>query len=68
MTHITFTSGQIIDIMDALRSKAVSAINAGDDHLTAYYGDMIMQFETVFIKLNELPGELREANLVLAMN
>jgi hypothetical protein len=68
MTQLSLTSGQILDIMESLRCKLISALNIGDEHLATYYENMIKQFEDVYDKLQELPGEKREAHLILAMN
>jgi hypothetical protein len=68
MTQLNLTSGQILDIMEALRHKLINALNNEDEHLAVYYDNMIKQFEDVYDKLQELPGEKREAHLILAMN
>lgn len=68
MTSISFTSGEILDIIQALSDKGSAAEDAGDYHLSAYYLHIVQQFEEVVYKLNDLPGENRVANLVLAMN
>jgi hypothetical protein len=67
MTHISFTSGEIFDIISALADKANKAEENGEHMLFAYFLNMIQQFEQVTDKLNELPGEMRVANLVLAV-
>jgi hypothetical protein len=51
-----------------MRLKLISALNNEDEHLAVYYDNMIKQFETVYEKLQELPGEKREAHLIMAMN
>jgi hypothetical protein len=68
MVHISFTSGEVLDIMSALHSKATDAELIGEHHLAAYYLNMIQQFEMIYDKLQELPGECRVANLILAQN
>jgi hypothetical protein len=65
MTQLNLTSGQILDIIVCIRLKL---LNIEDEHLAAYYENMIEQFEDVYEKLQELPGEKREAHLILAMN
>ena len=67
MTQISFTSGEIFDIISAIAAKCESAEESGDHHLSSYYLDMVQQFERVIDKLNELPGEKRVAHLVMAM-
>jgi hypothetical protein len=67
MTQISLTSGEILDIMSALHSKVKDAEFVEEHNLASYYLNMIQQFETVFHKLEELPGEQRVANLILAM-
>jgi hypothetical protein len=68
MTHISFTSGEILDIISALEDKAEIAEEKGQFQLANYYFNMIQQFEKISEKMDQLPGENRVANLVLAMN
>lgn len=68
MTHISFTSGEILDIISALEDKAEIAEEKSQFQLANYYFNMIQQFEKISEKMNQLPGENRVANLVLAMN
>jgi|688.fasta_scaffold253644_3 hypothetical protein len=65
MTQITLTSGEILDIISVLCDKE-QAVYDNDPHLSAYYLNMVQQFEAVYNKLQELPGEKRVANLILA--
>lgn len=65
MTSISFTSGEILDIISALCDKEQDVYDE-NPHLSAYYLNMIQQFENVFHKLEELPGEKRVAQLILA--
>lgn len=67
MTHISFTSGEVFDIISALHEKEISSAKSGDHHLAAYYLEMIQQFESISDKLSELPGEKKVANLVMAL-
>lgn len=67
MTHISFTSGEIMDIIDALSVKGSAAEDAGEHQLSAYYLHMVQQFEEITYKLQELPGEQRVANLVMTL-
>jgi hypothetical protein len=66
MTSISLTSGEILDIITVLSDKE-QAIYEKNPHLSAYYLSILQQFETVFHKLEELPGEQRVANLIMAM-
>ena len=65
MTTISFTSGQIMDIISALEEKEDKIYGAGDKHLAAYYMNMGAQFERVYDRLQNLTPENRVANLVL---
>lgn len=65
MTQISLTSGEIMDIVSILCSKE-QAVYDKDPLLSAYYLRMVQQFEDVYHKLQELPGEKRVANLILA--
>ena len=67
MVHLSFTSGEILDIIFALEDKCSAAEEREDYYLSAYYLNIIQQFEQVSHKLNELPGEERVANLVMAL-
>lgn len=68
MTHISLTSGEILDIITALSDKCEAAYDHENDHLAAYFMNMIQQFEEIVEKLKDFPGENRVANLVLAVN
>ena len=68
MTHISFTSGEIMDIISALEDRAEKAEETGRFHLASYYYDIIQQFDIVEEKLKDFPGENKVANLVLAVN
>ena len=68
MTNISLTSGEIFDIISALADRYQDAEDRGDHQLCAYFLNMVQQFEMVTEKLNDLPGEQRVANLVLAVN
>jgi hypothetical protein len=65
MTQISLASGEILDIISVLSDKE-QAVYDNDPHLSAYYLNMVQQFEAVYNKLQELPGEKRVANLILA--
>ena len=67
MTSISLTSGELMDIISALEVMENRADYNNDAHLASYYLNILQQFEGVVNKLQELPGEKRVANLVLAM-
>jgi hypothetical protein len=62
MTQISLASGEILDIISVLCDKEPAVY----PHLSAYYLKIAQQFEDVYNKLQELPGEKRVANLILA--
>ena len=64
MTNISFTSGQILDIIDALEERENALYDANNKHLAAYYMNMVSQFQRVYDHLQHLPGEEKIANLV----
>jgi hypothetical protein len=66
MTSISLTSGELMDVISSLCDKEQALYDAENHHLAAYYLSIIQQFETIVEKLEELPGENRVANLVLA--
>ena len=68
MTSISFTSGQLLDIISALAEKENSIYSAGDKHLAAYYMNLGNQFQRVYDKLQCIVPENRTAELVLAAN
>jgi hypothetical protein len=63
MTQISLTSGEILDIISVLCDKEQAVY---EHHLSAYYLKIIQQFEDVYNKLQDFPGEKRVANLILA--
>jgi hypothetical protein len=65
MTSISLTSGEILDLISTLSDKEQSVYDQ-DPHLSAYYLNILQQFENVYHKLQELPGEKRVATLVLS--
>ena len=68
MTSISFTSGELLDIISALEEKENALYLAENYQLSAYYMNLGCQFQKLLGKLQELPGEHRVANLVLAVN
>lgn len=68
MTSISFTSGELLDIISALEDKAEVLEESAQFTLTNYYYNIIQQFELVHEKLQDFVPEDRVANLVLASN
>jgi hypothetical protein len=68
MTSISFTSGEILDIISALEEKENALYDADDKHLAAYYMNLGNQFQRVYDKLQDFVPENRVAHLVLAAN
>lgn len=68
MTSISFTSGELLDIVSALEVKLNQAEIEGNSHLAMYYFTIQNQFQRVYDKLQEFVPENRVANLVLAVN
>ena len=68
MTSISFTSGELLDIISALEIKLSLAETAGDSHLAMYYFEMQNQFQRIYDKLQDFVPENRVAHLVLAAN
>ena len=68
MTSISFTSGELLDIISALEEKENALYLAEDYHLSAYYMNLGVQFQKVYDKLQEFVPENRVANLVLSVN
>jgi hypothetical protein len=65
MTQISLTSGEILDIISVFCDKE-QAVYENDPYLSLYYLKIAQQFEGVYNKLQELPGEEKVANLILA--
>jgi len=68
MTSISFTSGELLDIINALEEKEDALYLGEDKHLAAYYMNLGVQFQRIYDKLQEFQPENRVANLVLAVN
>lgn len=60
---ITFTSGQLLDIISLLEEKEDALYDADDKGLAVYYMQMGIQFQRMYDLLQELPGEKRVAQL-----
>ena len=66
MTSISFTSGEILDIISSLEESESRAYYAKNNpQLAAYYMNMALQFQKVYDRLQEVVPEKRVANLVL---
>lgn len=65
---ISFTSGQLLDIISVLEEKENALFDAGDKALSIYYMQMGMQFQRMYDRLQDLPGEQRVAELVMPTN
>jgi len=68
MTSISFTSGELLDIISALEEKENALYLAEDYHLSAYYMNLGVQFQKVYDRLQEVAGEKRVAKLTLTVN
>lgn len=68
MTSISFTSGEILDIISTLEDKAEKLEESAQFTLANYYYNMIEQFDRISEKLEDFQPENRVANLVLAVN
>ena len=68
MTQISFTSGELFDIISALQLVEEGVYDDGDHQGAAYYANISQQFQLIHSKLLERPGEDRVAELVLASN
>jgi len=68
MTQVSFTSGELLDIISTLEEKENALYDADDKHLAAYYMNLGNQFQKIYDKLQEFVPENRVANLVLAVN
>ena len=69
MTSISFTSGELLDIIKVLEVKEnLAYIIDNDPGLSAYYMNLGNQFQRIYDKLQEFVPENRVANLVLAVN
>lgn len=67
MTSISFTSGEILDIISALEVKEEDAYHVQNNPaLAAYYMQIVNQFNRINDLLQERPGEKRVATMVLA--
>ena len=67
MKTISFTSGEILDIISALEAKEDHAYYVQNDpHLAAYYMRIVNQFQRVYDLIQEKVPENRVAHLILS--
>ena len=62
---ITFTSGQLLDIISVLEETENSLYDEDNKHLAVYYMNMALQFQRMYDLLQGLPGEKRVAQLTI---
>lgn len=65
MKSITFTSGQLLDLIALLEEKEDALFDAENRDLSVYYMQMGVQFQRMYDRLQNLPGEKRVAELVM---
>jgi len=68
MTTISFTSGELLDIISALDDVGDNCMQADDVHLASYYAKLSQQFEIIYYKVQGFVPEDRVANLALVVN
>ena len=68
MTSISFTSGELLDIISTLEDKAENLEESANFTLANYYYNIIEQLDKITEKLEDFQPENRVANLVLAAN
>ena len=68
MTQVSFTSGELLDIISALEDKAENLEESANFTLSNYYYNIIEQLDKITEKLEDFQPENRVANLVLAVN
>ena len=68
MTQVSFTSGELFDIISALEDKAENLEESANFTLANYYYNIIEQLDKITEKLEDFQPENRVANLVLAVN
>jgi len=68
MTTISFTSGELLDIISALDDVGDNCMQADDVHLASYYAKLSQQFEIIYDKVQGFVPEDRVANLALVVN
>lgn len=68
MTRVSFTSGELLDIISALEDKAENLEESANFTLANYYYNIIEQLDKITEKLEDFQPENRIANLVLIAN
>lgn len=68
MTQVSFTSGELLDIISALEDKAENLEESANFTLSNYYYNIIEQLDKITEKLEDFQPENRVANLVLIAN
>ncbi len=68
MTTISFTSGELLDIISALDDIGDNCMQADNVHLASYYAKLSQQFEIIYDKVQGFVPENRVANLALVVN
>jgi molecular chaperone GrpE (heat shock protein) len=68
MTTISFTSGELLDIINQLEQVADNLDEAENYTLATYFFNMAQQFEMLNDKLQDFVPENRVANLALIAN
>jgi len=66
MTSVSFTSGELLDIIKSLEVMESKAEYNEDYYLASYYLHLSQQFGRIHEKLQEMPSENRVAHLILA--
>ena len=65
---ISFTSGQLLDLIALLEEKEDALYDVGEKGLAVYYMQMGVQFQRMYDRLQDLPGEQRVVELVMPFN
>ena len=68
MTQISFTSGELLDIISTLEDKVENLEESANFTLASYYYNIIDQFDRIVEKMEDFVPENRVANLVLTAN
>lgn len=65
MTPISFTSGQLLDLISLLEEKEDALYDAENKALSIYYMQIGVQFQRMYDRLQNLPGEKRVVEFVM---
>lgn len=68
MTQVSFTSGELLDIISTLEDKVENLEESANFTLASYYYNIIDQFDRIVEKMEDFVPENRVANLVLTAN